>query len=69
MNLSNTQEIQICKKCGSKIKDAKIIWDEKGLGYSTKLCQCSECKTLNIIEYYEDCSLDINKDTRYYEYK
>ena len=24
---------------------------------------------LNIIEYYEDCSLDINKDTRYYEYK
>ena len=54
---------------GVRVELPKIIWDEKGLGYSTKLCQCSECKTLNIIEYYEDCSLDINKDTRYYEYK
>lgn len=57
-----------CKKCGYSfvIKPDMIYWDEKGYGYSTKLCRCPECNTSIIIEYYEDHGLDINKDTRWY---
>jgi hypothetical protein len=69
MKLEETkQEGLICKQCESyiEIQNVKIIWDEKGSGYSTKLCQCPNCKTLNVIKYYEDCSLDLNKDTRYF---
>lgn len=63
------QEALICKRCGCRIiinDNKNIIWDENGYGYSTKLCRCHGCNTLNVIEYYEDCSLDINKDTRWY---
>ena len=59
-----------CRKCHNvwhPEKD-KIYWDEKGHGYSTKLCNCPECNTVNIIEYYEDRGLDINKDTYWYNY-
>ncbi len=63
------QEILICRKCGYrwKVSNEIIYWDEHGLGYSTKLCNCEKCNTPNVMEYNEDCSLDLNKDTRWYE--
>ena len=62
------QEVRICKKCGFKwwaIKEEEY-WDENGYGYSTKLCNCPSCNTPKVIKYYEDCSLDINTDTRWF---
>lgn len=67
------QEIRIvkCKCCSNDIEidPEKILWDEHGYGYSTKLYLCPECGKHLILEYYEDPSLDINIDTRWYEYK
>lgn len=61
-------EVRICKKCGFRwlMDDEDIYWDENGYGYSTKLCDCPSCNTPNIIKYNEDCSLDLNIDTRWY---
>lgn len=55
-----------CIKCGYKWHPDKIYWDEKGYGYSVKLCNCPECNTPNVIKYYEDHGLDLNKDTRWF---
>ncbi len=66
------QEIQIktCRSCNCSVKlfPKRIIWDEKGYGYSTKLFKCPFCNQLNIIKYYEDPSLDLNRDTRWYKH-
>lgn len=59
-----------CKNCKEDINLESIeIWfDESGTGYSTKLCKCSHCGSIQVIRYYEDLSLDINNDDRYYRY-
>ena len=64
-------EARICKKCGFKwwMNEEDEYWNEQGYGYSVKLCDCPECGTPKIIKYYEDCSLDLNTDTRWYSYK
>lgn len=59
-----------CEKCEAEIKykNIDIIWDESGYGYTTKLLKCPKCGYLNIVEYIEDVSLDVNNDIRYYQY-
>ena len=66
--LQDQQEVLICRRCLKITVPSKnnIIWDEHGYGYSTKLCKCDHCGKLHVLEYYEDCSLDINIDTRWY---
>lgn len=58
-----------CSKCKEHFiyKPEETFWDEHGYGYGTKLVICPYCKTINVIKYHEDSSLDINKDRRYYK--
>lgn len=66
------QENQACIKCKSIYSKKEIlkytIWNESGYGYSTRLFQCPVCGQIKILEYYEDSSLDLNIDTKYYNY-
>lgn len=57
-----------CKKCKTTFsyKPEDTWWDEKGYGYSTKLCRCPECGCINVIKHDQDVGLDINSDSRYY---
>jgi len=66
--MKSDQGVRICRSCKTKIilKEVPQWWDENGYGYSTKLCQCPECNEIIIVEYNEDPSLDINKDTRWF---
>ena len=61
---------QSCHKCKGafRVNKHKIIWDEKGYGYSTKLYQCPYCGAYTVLEYYEDSSLDLNINSKWYEY-
>lgn len=65
--MQETEQL-VCIKCGQVWKPHKddYYWDEKGYGYSAKLCNCPECNTPKIIKYYEDHGLDLNKDTRWF---
>ena len=58
----------MCISCGDdfiyNVND--VIYNESGFGYSTKLVYCPYCKKLNILEYIEDVSMDLNNDFRYY---
>ena len=66
--MKSDQGVRICRNCKEKIilKEIYQWWDENGYGYSTKLCECPICRNVNVIEYNEDPSLDINKDTRWF---
>lgn len=46
----------VCKKCGRLIeyKNTDTYWDESGCSYSTKLVDCKECGTPNVLKYEED---------------
>lgn len=58
-----------CPYCNSKYGEQAdaIIWDEHGYGYSTKMCRCPHCGKINSFKYYEDSSLNLNRDTRWYK--
>lgn len=58
-----------CKNCHSYsvVKNTDCWFDDKGFGYSTKLCKCPECGKLVIVGYEEDSHLDINNDPRLYK--
>jgi hypothetical protein len=62
------REHKECKKCKTifSYSPEDIWWDESGTGYSTKLCKCPECGCINVIQYNEDRSLDINNDRRFF---
>ena len=59
-----------CHKCGYTFKYNKedIKFDENGYGYSTKYVICPRCKSICIVEYFEDRYLDVNNDERFYLY-
>lgn len=60
-------EIEVdCIINGYKQTDA--IFDENGYGYSTKLVKCKHCGRLNVIRYFEDDSMKLNNDRKYYDY-
>lgn len=60
-----------CKKCGKILNphNCNKEWDESGSYYSTKLLRCPDCNDIiAILEYNNEIELDINNDTRYYNY-
>lgn len=75
MDIANevNQEIQQnyghCKSCKSDFifKPDEVWYDDKGLGYSTKLTKCPYCGKIVVLDYIEDCGLDVNKDKRFYQ--
>lgn len=60
----------ICKKCNKQFhfENDTTYWNDSGLGYSTKITECPNCGTVNVIKYIEDKGLYVNTDPRYYEY-
>ena len=60
-----------CVKCDSKIKYLRkdTYFDETGYGYSTRLLTCPYCNTPNVLRYYEDRAMKLNRDSRFYNYK
>lgn len=67
--MSDSKTSRICKKCKKSFeyKPDDVFWDEQGYGYSTKLCVCKNCGTINILKYKEDYGFDVNYDERFYE--
>lgn len=73
MGKSDTTKKILARHCSSCFQffdytNDDIIFDNNGYGYSTKLVKCKVCGKLNIIEYYEDRSMKLNNDSRYYDY-
>lgn len=59
-----------CISCGDFNVQPENTWfDEKGFGYSTRLCKCPQCGKVVIIEYIEDYGCNLNNDERFYTYK
>jgi len=50
------KKFAICKKCGRLIvyEEEDAYWDESGYMYSTKLVDCKDCGTPNVLKYDED---------------
>lgn len=61
----------ICKGCGFNFwyENKEAYFNDKGYGYSTKLIKCPSCGRPVILGYYEDRSMKLNNDSRYYDYK
>ena len=58
-----------CAKCHTDFvfKPDECWWDEKGYGYSTKLCKCKNCGTINVVKHSEDYGFSrMNYDRRLY---
>lgn len=68
---SNIQNYCTCHSCNESFvfEPDDIWWDENSCGYSTKLCKCPYCGSINIVKYIEDYGLDVNFDERFYLYK
>lgn len=62
--------LKYCASCDTLFDPLKatIKWDDKGLGYSTKLAKCPNCGSYMVIKVVEDESLDVNNDSRFYKY-
>ena len=45
-----------CAKCSEIFvyKPEDTWFDDKGYGYSTKLCKCKYCGQINVIKHFED---------------
>ena len=61
---------RLCTSCKKRFayKQTDAIFDENGYGYSTKLVKCKHCGRLNVIRYFEDDSMKLNNDRKYYDY-
>lgn len=61
----------ICKGCGCSFwyENKETYFDDKGYGYSTKLIKCPSCGKQVVLRYYEDRSMKLNNDSRYYNYE
>lgn len=59
-----------CNKCKSSFSFTSndVFWDDHGTGYSTKLCKCTKCGCVNVVEYSLDYGMDVNRDKRFYKY-
>lgn len=55
-----------CKKCGTEFTsdNSKIVFDENGYGYSTKLKVCMQCGQIHIVKYYFDSWLNEINESR-----
>ena len=60
----------LCKQCGKRFKheDAQTWWDENGV-WSMKLAECPYCNRVNVIKSEIYFELDVNNDSRYYDYR
>lgn len=59
----------VCSKCQHSFTYTPddTWWDEKGMGYSTQLCKCSVCGSINVLKYVEDYGFKkMNSDRRLY---
>lgn len=56
METNGGLNFEVCSKCGRliKYKNTDTYWDESGYGYSTKLVDCQQCGTPNVLKYEED---------------
>lgn len=61
---------KICCKCkeGFNYEPEDTYLDYSGFGYTTKLVKCKYCHSVNILEFIEDITLDVNNNERYYQY-
>ncbi len=67
---SGVNDSAVCSSCGGfKVQPESIWFDEQGLGYSTRLTKCPYCGKIIILGYIEDYGLDVNSDSRVYEYR
>jgi hypothetical protein len=58
-----------CIKCHTNFvfKPDECWFDEKGYGYSTKLCKCKNCGCINVVKHIEDYGFSkMNYDRRLY---
>ena len=65
----SNQNYGYCKSCKSDFvfKPDEAWFDEKGLGYSTKLTKCPYCGKIVVLKHLEDKGLNVNLDKRFYE--
>ena len=60
----------VCSKCQHSFTytpEKDTWWDEKGYGYSTQLCKCSVCGSINVLKHVEDYGFSkMNTDRRLY---
>lgn len=61
---------RLCTSCRERFTymRSETIFDNHGYGYSTKLVKCKHCGKLNVIRYFEDASMKLNNDRKYYDY-
>ena len=57
-----------CNTCGGfKVQPENVKYDEKGMGYTTRLTHCPYCGKLIILGYIEDPGFSrLNSDRRYF---
>ena len=68
---SKTQNYCDCAKCKESFifEPDECWWDEKSIGYSTKLVKCKHCGCINVIKYIEDNWIqDYEFDSTLYDY-
>lgn len=70
MSKNNQALEHTCAKCAETIvyDKSEAYFDDKGYGYSTKLLICPHCNTPNVLRYYEDRAMKLNRDSRFYNY-
>lgn len=61
---------KLCLSCNKNFeyKRSDTFIDDNGYGYSTKLVKCKCCGRINILQYFEDKSMKLNNDRKYYDY-
>ena len=58
-----------CNKCGQDFEFTnEDCWWQEYSSYSLKLVKCPHCGCVNVIREIEDRSLNLNFDSRYYDY-
>lgn len=64
------ENIKTCAKCKEtfSFEPEEVFWDERGMGYATKLVRCTECGCINVVKHVEDYGADVNSDLRFYKY-
>lgn len=64
MNMTSCRQ---CKQIFS-YEESETIWFEWKL-YSEKTIACPHCKHVNTLKYEDQSGLDVNQDTRFYDYR
>jgi hypothetical protein len=58
-----------CRKCNSKFTyTSEDTWWDYSVFTNTKLVKCPDCGCVQAVKYEEGFGLDVNSDSRFYEY-